>query len=119
MDDGRVLGQVSGEEVTEKEIKEERERAALICDAIAIRELYCGASYMLEGGIGDHQDEALNRAFTCGDTTAFVKRALEIDTDEARICRADVCGYGRLAWWVRSGRGPLDFPVPRDWRKKT
>jgi len=90
----------------------EREACARICDREALREVTRGV--WTPGFFGNPNDAALQAAWRKDDWEAFVGRALEIDTQEARDVRARTSCAGRMAAKIRQ-RAQVDSH-PGDWR---
>lgn len=95
-------------------VAHERERCAKLLDREAFYRLLVANEYpRLERAFGDVSDNALVYAYATGNTDAFLSRAIEIDTTEARDVRASIDTPGRLARWIRSGLSECPRP---SWR---
>lgn len=101
-------------------VRAEREACARICDREALLLIARSPNFLIgghmAGTVGLPNDPALLDAVFSGDSEAFVRRALEVDDDEARSVRATISSEGRLAAKIRMRSEPGSRPG--DWRPR-
>lgn len=101
-------------------VRAEREACARICDreALLLIARSVGCRFLREGHmsgvVGKPDDPVLLDAYSRGDTEAFIRRALEVDDEEARSVRATISAEGRMAAKIRMRSEPGSHPS--DWR---